>query len=125
MRKLPTRPDNRISQSYNDGVVSIYTVEDKAAPGYRPVAALALKVALLYDEQRLGLTRHYAARQNQVDVQRVLRVQRRDDISTQDVAVTQDGKQYRIDLVQTVPGVWPPSLDLTLAKTEQIYEVPK
>lgn len=35
--------------------------------------------------------------------------------------MTQDGRQYRIDLVQLAQDVWPPSLDLTLAKTEQIY----
>lgn len=82
-----------------------------------------LKLALRYDEQRLGIQRYYAAMQNQVQVERVLRVPRAGNVNSQDVAVTEDGRQYRIDLVQDVPGVYPPSLDLTLTKIEQEYEV--
>ena len=39
------------------------------------------------------------------------------------MAITEDGEQYRIDLVQTVTDVYPPSMDLTLARIEQKYEV--
>ena len=53
----------------------------------------------------------------------MIRVQYRPGVSSQDVAVTQDGHQYRIDLVQRVQDVFPPSMDLTLAKVEQRYEV--
>ena len=35
-------------------------------------------------------------------------------ITNQMAARTEDGTLYRIDLVQTVPDVYPPSLDLTL-----------
>ena len=45
-------------------------------------------------------------------------------MSSQDVAVTEDGKQYRIDLVQTTTDVFPESMDLTLLRIEQKYEVP-
>ena len=53
-----------------------------------------------------------------------MRVPKGPDISSQDIAVTEDGRQYRIDLVQLADGVWPPSLDLTLAKVEQVYQAP-
>lgn len=84
-----------------------------------------LKLSLRYDEQRLGIQRYYEAMQNQVQVEHVLRVPRAGNVNSQDVAVTEDGRQYRIDLVQDVPGVYPPSLDITLTKVEQEYEVPK
>ena len=58
-------------------------------------------------------------------MEKVVRVPKGPPVSTQDVAVTEDGRQYRIDLVQLAEGVWPPSLDLTLARTEQIYDVSK
>ena len=45
------------------------------------------------------------------------------NISTQDVAITHDGKQYRVDTVQAVQGVYPPSLDLSLRAVEQKFEV--
>ena len=44
-------------------------------------------------------------------------------VSNQDVAIMEDGQRYRIDSVQHVPDVYPPCMDLTLAKVEQEYEV--
>ena len=122
--KVPNRPANDITQSFNDGVVTIYAVENSAPPGYRPSEQLTKKVALRYAEQRLGINRLYMSRQNQAEIERVLRVPRVESISNQDVAVTETGKQYRIDYAQSVADVWPPSLDLSLTKVEQEYEVP-
>lgn len=124
MRKTPFRAENDISQSYNSGILTVYRVTDGAKPGFAPVPELEKAAALRYEELRLGLTRYYSAAQNQVKVEKVVRVPKGPDISTQDVAVTEDGRQYRIDLVQLADGVWPPSLDLTLAKVEQEYQTP-
>ncbi len=121
MRQTPFRPRNEISQSYNSGVMTVYRVRDGAKPGFAPAPVLHKIASLRYEELRLGITRYYAAMQNQVRIKRVVRVPKGPDISTQDVAVTEDGQQYRIDLVQLADGVWPPSLDLTLAKVEQVY----
>lgn len=123
MRKTPFRAENDISQSYNSGILTVYRVTDGAKPGFAPVPELEKVAALRYEELRLGLTRYYSAAQNQVKVEKVVRVPKGPDISTQDVAVTEDGRQYRIDLVQQADGVWPPSLDLTLAKVEQEYHL--
>lgn len=123
MWKAPTRPkDNGITQPYTSGLVTIYTVTDSARPGYQPVQTLTQKIQLRYEEQRLGIQRYYEAQQNQIEVERVIRVPRSGRITNQDVAITEDGRQYRIDLVQNA-DVYPPSLDLTLAKIEQEYEV--
>ena len=122
--KAPNRPVNEITQSFNDGVVTIYAFENAAPPGYRPAERLTRKVVLRYAEQRLGINRLYMSRQNQAEIERVLRVPRVESISNQDVAITESGKQYRIDYAQSVADVWPPSLDLSLTKVEQEYEVP-
>lgn len=124
MWKAPNRPANQITQSFNDGIVTVYAVEDTAKPGFRPAEGLQKKVALRYDEQRLGLNRLYLSRQNQVEIEKVLRVPRCDKISTQDVAITQNGKQYRIDSIQSADGVYPPSVDVSLTRVEQEFEVP-
>lgn len=121
--KKPNRPSHEVTQPYNDGLVTVYALEDKAKPGYRPEPMLVKKGVLRYQERTLGITRLYSGRQNQVEIQRILRVPWWPGVSSQDVAVTQDGKQYRIDLVQRVSDVYPPSMDLTLAKVEQKYEV--
>lgn len=125
MRQSPFRPGNEISQPFNSGIVSIYRVTDAGEPGYAPVPRLEPRVRLHYEERKLGLIRFYSAKQDQVKVEKVLRVPRRPEISPQDVAVTQDGKQYRIELIQMAEGVHPPSLDLTLANVQQIYELPE
>lgn len=122
MRKAPYRPNNEISQQYNDGVVKIYTITDSAKPGYQPKEKPELKFSLAFEERALGINRLYLSRQNNAEIERVIRVQRV-NISTQDLAVTHDGKQYRIDTVQAVQDVYPPSLDLSLKAVEQKFEV--
>lgn len=119
--KTPTHPrtDNGVTQCYNSGVVSIYTVQDVAQPGYQPQKELTLLCSLRYEEQRLGIQRYYEAQQNQVEVERVIRVSKYPGITNQDVAETEDGTRYRIDMVQSA-DTYPPSLDLTLAKYEQV-----
>ena len=125
MWQKPYRPKSNapITQPFDDGMVTVYTVTDAAAPGMRPVEKLTKKAKLRYQEQRLGLQRYYAGRQNQVQIERVIRVPRAPGISSQDVAITEDGRQYRIDLVQATLDVYPPCLDLTLAKIVQEFEV--
>lgn len=123
MWRAPNRPNHEITESYNDGIVNIYTVQDGAAPGYRPMPVLVLVKRMRYQERYLGINRLYSGRQNQVDIQRIVRVQKVPGVSNQNVAITEDGQQYRIDSVQDVIGAYPPSLDLTLATVEQEYEV--
>lgn len=118
-RKLPFRPGNEISQSFVDGIVTIFRLTDTAKPGYRPSPIPEKTAVLRYEERRLGLTRYYSARQVNVEVERVLRVPRGPGISPQDLAVTEDGREYTVDLVQTVEGVFPPCLDLTLSRVSQ------
>lgn len=123
--RAPYRPNNEITQQYNDGAVSIYSVVDKAAPGLQPKKDARLKYQLRYAERKLGLNRIYLGRQNHTEILKVIRVPRV-DITTQDVAVTHDGSQYSIDTVQEAMGVWPPSLDLSLkAITHRIEVLPK
>ena len=97
-------------------------MEDGGAAGYRPKQVLKEKFVLRFAEQRLGINRLYQGRQNQVEIARVIRVQKAGEISTQDVAVI-GGTQYRIDTVQAVPEVFPACFDLALVRITQEYEV--
>ena len=123
--KAPYRPKGEITQGYNDGVVTVCAVTDAGPPGGLPVEKLVKKAVLRYEERRLGLQRYYQGKQNQVEVERVLRTPRRKGVSSQDLAVTEDGQQYRIDLVQSAADVYPPSMDLTLVRIAQKYDVSK
>lgn len=119
MWKAPKRPDNEITQSFNDGLVTVYRLTDAAQPGYQPQPTMTPVTTLRFAELRLGIQRYYAAAQNQIQIERVIRVPNNGKISTQDVAVTNDGSHYRIDLIQTADGVYPPSVDLTLTRYTQ------
>ena len=120
-RKAPFRPstDNGITQNFNDGQITIYRAEDNAQPGYYPRISLSKKVKLRYEKRSLGIQRYYSASQNQTEIKRVVRVPQHPDVTNQDIAQTEDGTYYRIDLVQNVVDVYPPSMDLTLAKYTQ------
>lgn len=119
MHKSPFRPTADVTQNFNDGTVKIYSVLNSASPGRLPVLALTEKATLRYDERRLGIQRYYAAKQNQKLIERVIRVPvSPSNPATDDVAQTEDGKKYRIDLVQKA-DVFPPALDLTLVLYEQ------
>lgn len=119
MHKAPNRPNNEVTQLYNDGVVKIYSVSDAAQPGRMVQKSLSLKITLRYSEQRLGINRYYSAKQNQIEVERVIRVPRAGEITNQDIAQTEDGRLYSVEMVQSADGVYPPSLDITLSKISQ------
>lgn len=123
MWRAPNRPKNEISQSFNDGVLTVYKQTDTAKPGHQPKPTLTPKITLRYEERRLGIQRYYSAAQNQVRVERVVRTAKTVKVSSQDIAMTEDGQTYRIDLVQTVPDVYPPCVDLTLVRHEQKVQV--
>ncbi len=112
-------------QTFNDGVVSIYTVGNIATAGNMPKEGLTLKFEkpLPYEERTVGMGRYWAAMQNQVKVQQMLRVQRINNLSTQDVAIPIDGEQYKIVQVQYPKDVEPPCMDLSLERLVAEYDI--
>ena len=118
----PYRPktDNGVTQPFTSGVVIIYGEQNVAEPGYLPQVQLTEKVILRYEERNLGLQRYFNAQQNQIQIERVIRCPRYAGITNQDIAETEDGTRYRIDMVQAVMDVYPPCMDLTLARYEQV-----
>lgn len=111
------------TQSYNDGVLNIYSVENVASPGEMPADKITLKESLRYEERTVGMTRFYAAMQNNVNIKYVLRCPRIRSVSTLDVAIPNDGKQYKIVQIQYPKDVEPPSMDLTLEELTAVYDI--
>ena len=90
--KQPQRPPVKISQCYNDGMARVFSVSDAAVPGYQPIGELTPKIALPYEERRVGIKRYYDAQQNQIRVERVIRVQHVGGITSQDVVLDEKGR---------------------------------
>lgn len=109
----------------NDGIVSIYCVENHGDSGDTPVEALSAvpKEKLRYRQRTVGVKRHYEALQAKERVDLLIRVPFRPGVSAQDVAIpTLDGRQYLITLIQRIEGSTPPVMDLTLRRMEHEYE---
>lgn len=111
------------TQPFKDGVVKIYTVTNISLPGNMPKDGLVLKNTLRYDERTVGMGRFWTAMQAQVKVEQLLRMPRLGIISTQDIAVPNDGEQYKIIQIQYPDGVEPPSMDLSLERVDSNYEI--
>lgn len=112
-------------QTYNDGLLTVYAVENAGEAGCAPAPVFAKKAVLRYEERTVGVTRYYAALQANVMVDLVLRCPRAPVVSPRDVAVLHNGRQYRITLIQYPRDVIPPSMDLTLERLEEDYAMPK
>lgn len=111
------------TQTFNDGVVNIYSVGNIAPPGNMPKEGLTLKVGpLRYEERTVGMGRFWAAIQAQAKIDMVLRVPQRRTVSTQDIALPNDGEQYEIKQIQYPKDVEPPVMDLSLERLEADYE---
>ena len=113
----------RKTQSFNNGNVAVYAVSNIAESGDMPKEKLILKRTLRYHERTVGLTRFFTALQTNVEVKYVLRCQRLRDISAQDVAIPNDGKQYRIVQIQYPEDVNPPVMDMTLEELTAVYDI--
>lgn len=113
----------RKAQTFNDGVVKIYSVTSTASDGDMPAEGISLKQTVRYHERTVGLTRYFAALQANIRVQYVLRCQRLLSVSAQDVAVPNDGKQYRIVQIQYPEDAGLPVMDLTLEEVTADYAI--
>lgn len=113
-----------LTQTFNDGVVDIYNVDNIALAGNKPKQGLTKKVGpLRYEERVVGMTRFWTAKQSNAKVQQILRTPRVANVNIDDIAVPNDGTQYRILQVQYPPNVEPPVMDLSLEKLEVIYDI--
>jgi SPP1 family predicted phage head-tail adaptor len=113
------------TQTFNDGVVTIYGTKNTAPAGGLPVYALnpEPKETLRYEERTVGIQRFYTAMQNKIRIDMLLRCPRIRNIATQDIAIPIDGKQYEIKQVQYPPDVEPPVMDLSLERLVHEYDI--
>ncbi len=111
------------TQTFNDGVVRIYKIMNYAPNGGKPTMLPMLRQSLRYAERTIGITRHYTALQVNSKVKYVLRCPLCRDVSAQDVAIPNDGVQYRVAFVQYPESIFPKVMDLTLEETSAKYEI--
>jgi hypothetical protein len=113
------------TQTFNDGILDIYEVKNIAEAGKKPVKGLTKKKAsaLRFEERTVGMSRFWTAKQSQVQINQMLRTPRINSVSTQDVVITNGGKQYEIKQIQYIPDVEPPCMDLSLERLVAAYDI--
>lgn len=89
-----------------------------------PNPVLAAKYSYLrYAKRVVGIERFWNARQNNVAVDMVIRLPLLPNVSTQDIAILQDGNQYSILQIQHITKTQPPYMDLSLERRVDAYDI--
>lgn len=112
---MKSKPKHK-TEAFTDGIVTIYDNANGAAFGNIPRDNLILRYTLRFRERIVGIKRYYAAMEEQIKVDRVIRCPRRDDTDALDAANIGD-KYYRIVQVQYPEDISPPVMDLSLERT--------
>ena len=111
------------AETFNDGLVQVFSIVNGAEAGDKPIELLRRKCRLRYKERTVGMGRFYTALQAQARIDRLLRCQRIEGVSTLDIAIPNDNAQYRIVQVQYPEDVVPPVMDLTLERLTVDYRI--
>lgn len=115
------------TQSFCDGITNIYKVSNLALPGDMPREGLVLQQTLRYHERTVGMGRYYQAMQNNIKVDFVIRCPEVRGLSEKNtdilVAILIDGQQYKVMQIQYIEDAEPPSMDLTLERVGENYDI--
>lgn len=114
--------------TFDDGILTVYDVRNKAAPGDKPALDLQAKDRYYYGYATLGITRYYTALEANQQISAVVCIPGWNDIKNTDVVIMDEQPeiQYQVNLVQ--PATDDQGLRimrLTLERISQKYEVPE
>lgn len=108
-------------QTFNDGICSIFGKSNNSKPGNMPVIGLEKKEDRVpFERRKVGIRRFYDAKQENVEIELLLRIPAAFHVSTQDICIV-SGVQYGIHQVQDVTDTMPQSKDISLKRLEEKY----
>lgn len=86
--------------TFDDGILKIYGTENGASPGEVPVKKLVNPQSYYYHEETVGITRYYEALKAEQTIERVVSIPQHAAVNINQIAVFEDGVQYRIRMAQ-------------------------
>lgn len=86
--------------TFDDGILTICSVENNANPGMMPKPILVIKGKFYYGFDTLGFNRYYTALQAQQQIEAVINIPGWPEILATDICVLENGDQFRIVLRQ-------------------------
>ena len=95
--------------TFNDGTVRIYDTDDDDS--IIPATGRSHQ----FGNEKIGITRYYAARQDDIELDKVIHIHRSISVTTESAAVIENTR-YKIEQVQQEPYSNPPSTILSLSQ---------
>lgn len=106
----------------DDGLLTFYSLNNISLPGRMPVEKLVSVSTAFYSRLTVGVTRYYAAAGANRNFDVLVRCHNTLTVPEgSKFVILEDGKQYRIDVVQEI--VERDAVDLTLVRLEDFYDV--
>ena len=109
-----------MAATFDDGILTIFSMTNIGEPGMKPVGGLAEKEKYYYGFDTVGVTRYYTALQANHQIESVIRVPGWPRISVMDICVLENGDQFRIMFRQ--PTLDEDGLRITKLSLERINE---
>ena len=106
--------------TFDDGILTIYSVENVGDPGMMPSPQLAEKEKYYFSFDTLGFNRYYTALQARQQIESVVNIPGWGNISATDICVLENGTQFRIVMRQ--PTMDEDGLRITKLSLERIDE---
>ncbi|HCD43855.1 MAG TPA: hypothetical protein DEQ64_09005 [Lachnoclostridium sp.] len=103
--------------TFDDGILTIYSVENMAKSGKKPVYGLVEKSKHYFGYQTLGVTRYYEAKKADSIIESVVRIPDWNNILATDICILENDVQYRLSMVQ--PTMDENNLRITILSLER------
>jgi len=114
----------KISQEFNDGVLSVYRASDDNSTGDMPQSTLTkIHEAIRYEERTVSANRFWSGLQNDITLAKTLRIPNIGNVRANDIVVDVNKTQFYVKQSQLVKTVYPPCLDLSLQEVEVSFEI--
>ena len=107
-----------MAATFDDGILTIYSVENIAEPGDMPVTGLVEKASFYFGYETVGINRFYTALQVNRQIESVVHIPGWNDIGATDICVLENGKQYAMPQIQ--PTLDDDNLRITRLSLERV-----
>lgn len=84
----------------DDGILKIYSVENTAEQGMKPVYGLRFKSRHYFGFETVGIQRYYTAMKTNSRISDLVRIWEDRSITAEDICILEDGKQYKCSFIQ-------------------------
>lgn len=109
-----------MAATFDDGILTIYNVENIAKPGDMPVTRLVEKASFCFGYETVGINRFYTALQVNRQIESVVHIPGWNDIGATDVCVLENGNQYIMPQIQ--PTLDDDNLRITRLSLERVSQ---